>query len=358
MPQRKELSWSQLRVGLMVAIAIVVLVAGIFFISGRVGFFKSTYKLQAYFPSVEGLTEGAAVQLAGVPVGNVSWIRLSPYRDPNRAVAVTMKIDRRFANDIRSDSVASISTFGLLGESFVDITRGSESQGPIPAGGQVKTAAQADMKKIVQNANDVLTNMTALSAKLNDVTTQITNGKGTVGKLIYDPALYNELNDTATKMHNMMNEVAQGNGTLGELISNDELYRKLNATLDRANQMMDQIQHGNGTVAKLLNDPSAYDQLNQTMAQARELMANVNGGRGTLGKLVTDPQLYDRLNQVALNVDTVTGRMAKGEGSLGMLSTNSALYNNLTTSSQSLREFLDEFRKSPKKYLTLRLHIF
>lgn len=358
MPQRKEISWSQLRVGLMVAIAIVVLVVGIFFISGRVGFFKSTYKLQAYFPSVEGLTEGAAVQLAGVPVGNVSWIRLSPYRDPNRAVAVTMKIDRRFANDIRSDSVASISTFGLLGESFVDITRGSESQAPISASGQLRTAPQADMKKIVQNANDVLTNMTTLSSKLTDVTNQITTGKGTIGRLIYDPSLYNELNDSATKMHSMMNQVAAGRGTLGELVSNDELYRKLNNTLDRANQMMDQIQHGNGTVAKLLNDPSAYNNLNKTMAQARDLMANINGGKGTLGKLVTDPQLYNRLNQVAANVDTVTGRMAKGEGSLGMLSTNTALYSNLTESSQSLREFLDEFRKSPKKYLTLHLHVF
>ncbi|MGH9398628.1 MAG: MlaD family protein [Terriglobia bacterium] len=358
MPQRKEISWSQLRVGLMVAIALAVLVVGIFFVSGRVGFFQSRYKLQAYFPSVEGLTEGAAVQLAGVPVGNVSWIHLSPYRDPNRAVAVTLKIDRQFADDIRADSVASISTFGLLGESFVDITRGSESQAVIPAGGQVKTAQQADMKKIVQNANDVLSNMTDLSAKLNEVTSQITNGKGTVGKLIYDPALYNQLNDTATKMNNMIAQVSKGHGTLGELISNDALYRKLDSTLDRANQMMDQIQHGNGTLAKLLNNPAVFDNLNKTIMQAQDLVSNINQGKGTLGKLAKDPQLYDRFNQVAGNVDTITGRMAKGQGSLGMLSTNSALYNNLTESSQSLREFLDEFRKSPKKYLTLHLHIF
>ncbi|MDE3178117.1 MAG: MCE family protein [Acidobacteriota bacterium] len=358
MPSYKEVSWSQLRVGVMLAIAILVLVVGIFFVGGRVGFFQSRYKIEAYFPGVEGLTEGAAVQLAGVPVGNVSWIRLSPYQDPNRAVAVTMKIDRRFAGDIRADSVASITTFGLLGQSFVDITRGSQSQPQIPTGGLVKSVQQADMKRIVQNANDVLTNMTGLSSKLNEVSSQITNGKGTVGKLIYDPSLYNELNSTVSQMHSMMSKVSNGQGTLGELISNDELYHKIDNTLDRANQMMDQIQHGNGTVAKLLNDPSAYDNLNKTIVEARNLMTDVNAGKGTIGKLATDSQLYDRLNEIAGNVNTVTGRMAQGQGSLGMLSTNSALYNNLTESSASLREFLTEFRKSPKKYLTLRLHIF
>lgn len=358
MPQHSELSWRQLRVGVMVAVAIVVLVVGIFFISGRVGFFQSRYKLQAYFPEVEGLTEGAAVQLAGVPVGNVSWIRLSPYRDPNRAVAVTLKIDRRFAEDIRADSVASISTFGLLGQSFVDITRGSQSQPAVPPDGEVRTLQTADMKQIVQNANDVLQNLTGLSSKLTQVTSQITDGKGTVGKLIYDPSLYNRLDATVAEMQAMMTKVSHGQGTLGQLVNNDTLVNKLNATIDRANDMMNQIQHGNGTVAKLINDPSVYDNLNSTINQTRELLAGINEGHGTLGKLAKDPELYNRLNEITGNVNTITGRIVKGQGSLGLLSTNTTLYNNLSSSSQSLREFLDVFRKNPKKYLTLRLHIF
>ncbi|MGH9343478.1 MAG: MlaD family protein, partial [Terriglobia bacterium] len=358
MPQRKDLPWSQLRVGLMVAVALIILVVGLFFVSGHVGFFASQYRIEAYFPEAQGLQAGAAVQLAGVPVGSVSAIRLSPYKDPKRAVQVVMRIGRRYQPDIRADSVADIETAGLLGEGFVDITRGSDASTPIPPGGEVKTLQQADIKQVVQNANDVLTNLTDLSAKLNGVTNQITTGKGTVGKFIYDPTLYNRMDDTVAKLQALMDKVSHGKGTLGQLVSNGELYQKLNGTLDRANNMMDQIQHGNGTVGKLLNNPALYDNLDKTITEAKDLMTSINQGNGTLGKLAKDPQLYDRLNEVAGNFDTITGRMAKGQGSLGLLSTDTKLYNNLTDSSESLREFLDEFRKTPKKYLTLHVHIF
>lgn len=358
MPQRKDLTWSQLRVGTMVAVALLILVIGLFFVSGHVGFFASQYRLAAYFPDAQGLQAGAAVQLAGVPVGSVSDIRLSPYKDPKRAVLVVMRIGRRYEPDIRADSVASIETAGLLGEGFVNITRGSASQPQLEPGSNVQSRTTGDIKQIVQNANDVLTNLTDLSNKLNDVTNQITTGKGTVGKFIYDASLYNRMDKTIATVQQMLTKVSQGQGTIGQLVANDALYTKLNATVDRANAMMDQIQHGNGTVGKLLNDPSVYNNLDKTIAEAQTLVTNINQGNGTLGKLAKDPQLYNRLNAAAGNIDTVTGRMAKGEGSLGLLSTDSKLYNNLTESSESLREFLDEFRKTPKKYLTLHMHIF
>jgi len=57
-------------------------------------------------------------------------------------------------------------------------------------------------------------------------------------------------------------------------------------------------------------------------------------------------------------VDTLTARIDQGQGTLGKLSTDPTLYNNLSESSQSLKEFLAEFRKDPKKYLVIRLHIF
>jgi phospholipid/cholesterol/gamma-HCH transport system substrate-binding protein len=358
MPQRKELTWSQLRVGLMVAIALIILVVGIFLVSGRVGFFTSRYTLRAYFPEAQGLQEGAAVQLAGVPVGNVSGIRLSPYKEPKRAVQVVMKISRTFQDDIRGDSVASIETAGLLGEGFINITRGSAAQPQIAPGGEVATQPEADMKAVVQNANDVLLNLTNLSAKLNEVTSQITTGKGTVGRFIYDPSLYNRMNNMVGNLQDMMTKISQGQGTLGELVSNDQLYQKLNGTVDRANAMLDEMQKGNGTIAKLIKDPSLFDNFNKTITQAQDLMTSINAGQGTLGKLVKDRQLYDRVNRIAGNLDTVTGRMAQGQGSLGLLSTDTKLYNNLSESSQSLRDFLDQFRKNPKQYLTLRLHIF
>lgn len=358
MPQRKELTWKQLRVGLMVGIALLIFLIGIFFVSGQVGLLSGHFMLRAYFPEAEGLRNGGQVQLAGVPVGNVSQVGLSTSHDPSRAVKVVMKISNRFKNSIRADSIASIQTAGLLGESFVDITRGSASQPTLPPESEVKTENQPDIKDVVKNANDVLSNLTTLSSKLNDITNQITAGHGTIGKFIYDAALYNRLDKTVATLQNISNQIAEGHGTLGQLVSNDALYKKLDATLDHANQMIDQAQHGQGTMAKLLNDPALYDNLNKTVVQARTLMTNINQGKGTLGKLATDPKLYNQLDSVTDNIDTITARMAEGKGSLGKLSTDPTLYNNLSQSAVSLREFLTEFRKNPKKYLTLHLHIF
>jgi phospholipid/cholesterol/gamma-HCH transport system substrate-binding protein len=359
MPQRTEvMTWKQLRVGVTVGVALVITVAGIFLVSGEMGVLGGHYTIKAYFPEAEGLRSGAEVDVAGVPAGNVNRVYISKSRDPNHAVAVVMSIGRSYQNDIRTDSVATVQTAGLLGQSFVDISRGHPSHPVVRNGGVLAATEGPDIKQVVNNANDVLSNLTFLSAKLNDISNQITNGKGTIGKFIYSPALYNQMDATVSKLNTMLDKISQGQGTIGQLITNDTLANKLNSTLDRANQLMDQIQNGHGTLAKFMNDPSVYNNLNRDLAQANSLMTGIRNGQGTLGKFYKDPQLYDRLNQVAGNANTIAKRMATGKGSLGLLSTDTRLYNNLSASMQSLRDFLTEFKKNPRKYLTVRVKIF
>lgn len=358
MPQRRELKWTQLRVGVLVTISLILFAVGIFFISGSIGFFTRKYTLKTYFDTATGLRPGATVQLAGIPVGTVTDLHISKDSDPNRAVEVDMSVVKKVANDIRADSVATNTTAGLLGEAYVDISRGGPNQPPIPEGGEVKSESQADMKKIVQNTNDVISNLRVLSAKLNDITNTITAGQGTFGKLLYDPSLYNQVNQTAAELRQMVDEIHNGSGTLGKLFVDPTLYNRLNATIDRANGMIDTAEHGNGTIGKLMSDPSLYNNMNQTISKADAMIDHINQGQGTLGKLAKDPSLYNRLNDTVGHVESITARMDKGEGTLGMLSTDKTLYNNLAVSAQSLREFLTEFRQNPKKYLTLRLRIF
>lgn len=358
MPQRKDLKWSQLRVGIMVTVSVIVLAVGIFFISGQIGFLSRKYTLKTYFSSAGGLHEGAQVRVAGIPAGNVDSIRLSESSDPNRAVEVTLKIARRYEREIRADSEADQTTAGLLGDTYIDISRGSPGQPVVPPGGEVKSKEEKDIKQIVQNADDVISNLRVLSTKLNDITSEITAGKGTIGKFIYDPALYNHINGTVGHADQLVTNVAKGQGTIGKFMVDETVYNKTVAALDRVNQLVDEAQNGNGTLAKLLKDPSLYNNLNQTVERADLLMNNINQGQGTLGKLAKDQSLYNHLNDTMGHFDSIAARMDRGEGSLGMLSTNSKLYNDLSSSATSLREFLTEFRKSPRKYLTLHLRIF
>ena len=358
MPQRQRLNWAQLRVGTMVIISLAILAIGIFFISGQVGFFSRRYTLKAYISEAGGLREGAQVRLAGVAVGNIGKVQISPYPESARAVEIVMGVARTYQDQIRADSRASVATVGLLGESYVDITRGSPGQEVIADGGVLKTSEEADVKRVVQNANDVILNLRVLSAKLNDITGQIQSGKGSVGKLVYDQTLYNRLNNTTDHVERMVTRVEQGQGTLGKLLADETVYTTTLATLDRLNKVIDDMQHGPGSLAKFVSDPSVYNNLNHLVTQANSLVDNVNQGQGTLGKLAKDPQLYNRLNETFDHLNALSIRMDQGQGTLGKLSTDPTLYNNLSETSKSLRDFVTEFKKSPKKYLTLKVRIF
>ncbi len=358
MPQRQELKWTQLRVGAMVTVALILFGVGIFFISGSVGFLTRKYTLKTYFVSATGLRSGSQVQLAGIPVGTVTDVRISSFSDPNRAVEVKLSIAKKYQPEIRADSKASNATAGLLGEAYIDVSRGGPNQPTVPEGGVILSENAPDMKAVVQNANDVISNLRILSSKLNDITNEITSGEGTFGKLLYDPALYNQANQTLGELTQMVKEVHGGNGTLGKLFVDPSLYDKLNAAIDRANSLINTAEHGNGTLGKLINDPALYNNVNQTIAKADAMIEHINKGEGTLGKLARDPSLYNHLNDTVSHVESITARMDKGEGTLGAISTDKTLYNNLAVSAQSLREFLTEFRQNPRKFLTIRVKIF
>ncbi len=358
MPQQKQISWVQLRVGLLVIVSLTVLALAIFFISGQVSPFSRRYTLRTYFATAGGVREGTEVRLAGIPVGNVHRIHISSFTDPAKSVEIDLRISRRYQNEIREDSIASQETAGLLGESYIDISRGGAGQKILTNDGELMSQQTADIKAIVQNTNDVISNLRVLSTKLNDITGQIAEGKGTLGPLIYDQKLYNRIDQAVAHIQTMINNVQSGQGTLGKLLTDESFYQRMNSTLDSLNQFIADARSGKGSLGKFVSDPSVYDNVNKLTVRGNALMDKIESSQGTLGKLVNDPQLYDRVNSTVTHLDSITTRMDAGEGTLGKLSTDASLFNTLNASAKSLKEFLDEFRKDPKKYLTLRLHIF
>ncbi len=358
MPQRKQTSWRQLRVGTFVVISLIVLAVGIFFISGQVSFLTRHYTLKTYFPSAGDLRNGALVRLAGITVGNVNHIAISPFTDPDRAVEIDLSVATNYQKQIRSDSVATLQTVGLLGETYVDITRGTPPHPILNNGGVVQGETEPGMKEVVENANDVISNLRVLSAKLTDITTQIQHGQGSIGQLIYQDAFYKHLDKTVTEAQNLINQINAGHGTLGKLVTDETLYNKTVAAVDHLNQIVDEVQNGDGTLAKLIKDPELYNHLNRVASNANTMMDNINKGKGTLGKLATDPTLYNNINDTVQKVNVITTRIDQGQGTLGKLSTDPSLFESLNSSAKSLRDFLTEFRKNPRKYLTLHLHIF
>jgi hypothetical protein len=125
MAQRRSLAWTELRVGILVIASFLLLALAIFYVSGESGFLISKYKITCYFASANGLRKGGEVWLEGVTAGNVESVVISRQSDPNKAVEVEIKLDKKYQNIVRSDSQVTIETKGLLGDNIVEITRGS-----------------------------------------------------------------------------------------------------------------------------------------------------------------------------------------------------------------------------------------
>jgi phospholipid/cholesterol/gamma-HCH transport system substrate-binding protein len=359
LPSQKQLKWSQLKVGLTVTFASVVLAILLFLMSGTNGLFTKRITLYSYFDNASGLRVGAPVRLDGVDIGNVTSIRV--VRDPQEKltpVQVTMKVNTTYSFDLRRDSVTSLDTAGVLGETYLDIDSARATGLSAQTGDTLPTLVHPDFNEVVRSSESTLQNMDALLKRADRIMAFAESGKGSLGKLIYDPALYDRLNDTVKQFQGIVDQVAKGQGSLGALINSNDAYNKFLATLDKMNAVADDLQAGKGSAGKFLKDPSLYNNANDTIANIKEVTEDIKAGKGTLGKLTKDQELANKIDETIGKLDDLISQMQAGQGTVGKLLKDESLYNHLDATVQEAQQFIEAFRKDPKKYLSIKLHIF
>ena len=359
MPSQKQLKWSQLKVGLTVLVASITLAVLIFLMSGTGGLLTRKITIKSYFDNAGGLREGAPVRLAGVDIGNVTRIRVVSEPDKKLTpVEVTMKVNTQYRENLRADSVTSLSTAGVLGETYIDIDS-SQARGPEARSGAVlPTREHPDFNDVVRASQSTLQNLDALLKRVDRIIAFVESGQGSVGKLIYDPTLYDRLASTVNEFQNVVNQVSEGNGTIGKLISNDELYQKANATVDKLNAIIDDLNAGKGTAGKFLKDPTLYNNANDTVANVKKLTEDVNAGKGALGKLAKDQEFADKLQNTMNKLSALTDRLEAGQGTAGKLFSDPSLYNNADQMLVETRGLVKAIRENPKKSLTIHFKVF
>jgi phospholipid/cholesterol/gamma-HCH transport system substrate-binding protein len=350
MAQRKQLTWTELRVGLFVLAALFILAIAIFYVTGA-GILGPKYQLITYLPEVEGLQVGAPVRLDGVEIGSVQSIGLTPQpQDHMHNITLVLRIEKKFQGDVRTDSTASLITEGLLGNRYVTVKRGLhgtviQNKGILP-GGQ-----EPAMTELVQK-------FSSLSDQIGDILAKVNTGQGTLAKLLNDPSLYNHMNDTIANVDDVVSGVQRGEGSAGKLLKSDELYNKVDATLGDAHDVIAAVRQGQGTLGKLVYDPSMYDNTKKLMDNGNALLADVRAGKGTLGKLTTDDALYTNLKDASANFRDATAKMNSNEGTLGKFFSDPAFYDNFSGLAGDMRLMVSDFRQNPKKFLHVKLAVF
>ncbi len=340
-------------------VASITLAVLIFLMSGTGGFLSHKIILKSYFDNANGLRVGAPVRLSGVDIGNVTRIRVVENKERQLTpVEVMMKVSTTYHYGLRKDSVTLLSTAGVLGETYIDIDSSGAKEPEAHDGDVLRSREVPDFSDMVRSGQSTLQNMDALLKRLDRIIAFVESGQGSVGKLIYDPSLYNRLNTTVNEFQKLVNQVTEGNGTLGKLVSDDELYRKANATVDKLNALIDDLNAGKGTAGKLLKDPTLYNNANDTIANVKKLTDDVNAGKGALGKLAKDEEFAKKLQNTMSKLSDITDRLEAGEGSAGKLLKDPALYNNADQLLVETRTLVKAIRENPKKYLTIHFKLF
>ncbi len=361
MPSQQEVRWSQLKVGLIVLIATIVLVTLLFLMtsSSGIGIFSHKVTITTYFENSAGVKEGAPVNLEGVTIGTVRSV--SVVSNPERKltpVRVIMRINEKNAQDIKKDSKASLTTIGVLGDTVVDINSQFAVGPPVQDGDELKTLETPSLTDVVKASQGTIESLNVILAKMNSIVDNLQSGKGSIGQLINNPDLYNKLNNTIDELHKMTVTLNSNQGSIGRLINDDELYNRINSTVGRLDSISASLDSGKGTAGKLLKDETLYNNLNSTIAHANSLLAEADAGKGGLGLLTKDPKFRDQLSDTLTQVDTLVKGVNEGRGTLGKLATDDQAYTNVNKLLTESTNLVTAIRSNPKKYLTIHMKIF
>lgn len=310
------------RVGALIAVGLAVICFAIFSIGRGSRILHHTGSIEAHFHRINGLQTGAPVALAGVNIGGVRSISFpaDPHAD---YVIVKMWIIDDDLPRVRSDAVAMISTMGLLGDKYIEITGGDPQSGSLAPGAVLASQDPMDLQALLQKqgAENMIDNVMAISQSLKSILESIDKGHGILAELIKgSPAsstppltladlrtTFDHMNKLAVEIDALLNKVNHGQGLAGAMVSDrndgkallDKVESAATAMKDTAlklSALVDRFNSGNGAVQRLLSDQQYANQLlgnmQTSLADMKDILRKIDAGQGSVGLAVNDPSLY------------------------------------------------------------------
>ncbi len=394
MPRNQsKLSFKQLRVGIFLIAALLVLGFFILNSSGDFNPFEKKLRLKARFITGDGLHPNAEVQLAGISIGKVESVKfLLPDSGSEERVeaefAVVEELEGRPINElIRTDSTAQLVATSVLGnEKIINITPGSVKGAQVVEGTILESSTPVSINQLTATGDDLLRQIKGLAVPVNEILNKANRGEGTLGRVVNDESLYQNLDETVNEAKTMMSKlqttlekVNRGDGSAGRFLNDPELYNSLNRTVSQLELISSDIKAGRGTAGKFVTDEALYDDARGAIADLRVSVGKINAiaddltaGKGTAGKFLKDEQLYDqardtlaKFNSTAARLDTFIADAQARKGTIGRLVTDETLYNSINSTASNINQFSSEtskliydFRQNPKKFLRIKLSLF
>jgi phospholipid/cholesterol/gamma-HCH transport system substrate-binding protein len=356
-PKTKEKS---LRVGFLVTFAAIIAMVGLFFIGSEQKIFARKQEYAVRLDNVTGLAQGNPVKISGVTVGVIRDINL-PIDPKKKDVDITLMVDKKYADRIRTDSRARLKKLGLLaGDSYIDISPGSPRFEALKAGANIPAARQTNVDQLISSGEDLVDNFVQISYSLKNVLGRVDRGEGLLGEITTAPDTKQRITDTflttLNKTNAILSHVESGKGTVGRFVYDDKYGEELTGSLAQAarslqavtSSVQNSFEKGEGMLPALLHDPegkkAVYDLVenlrttsgnlatfttnmqagqgllprlmndkayaDQSLAeftglvrQLNEAVSKINTGNGTAGKLINDPAVYESINDILIGIN-------------------------------------------------------
>jgi phospholipid/cholesterol/gamma-HCH transport system substrate-binding protein len=306
MKRSSFITWDQLKVGVLLLVSLLIIVVAVIKLGEAGNLFGKRYRLVSFVANASGLNVGGPVSVAGKLAGSIKRIDfLAPDMDTTRNLRLEIEVNTSMRDQVRADSRAKIKTMGLLGDKVFDISPGTPKYRPLHEGDTLLITPSIDYEAVVQQASGAINEVVGLTHDLKKVTAGITAGQGTLGQLVTNRQLYDQLTATLARSSALMARLENPKGTIGRLLDDPQLYYSLNRTIASADSVISQISAGNGSMGKLLRDDTLYVHLVSIVSRADSLVNTMSSGKGTMQKLFTDQQLYDELVKTVTELNRV-----------------------------------------------------
>jgi len=338
-------------VGFVLFVATVVVIASLFVVGDGKRFFTSQAQYQVALPSAGNLKAGSKVSLGGVIAGSIQRVDFSEDLGSSEVI-VTLSIDRGYRERIREDSIAYLESQGLLGDAILYIKLGTADSPVQPIGSTIRFKERAMLDTLA--GEEIRQGTTDLIRNISQVLDDMTKGQGTLGQLLKNPDLYNNINSFTQSLASVTQKVDQisqsldvltsqlkdRKGTLGQLFFSEETAKDFSSaltdasrTLGNLREMTDTMKAGRGSIGKLLAQDDLHDTARKTldeMARAAsridDLVTKAESSGSIIGRALLDrdtgnafADMVGRLERSAASLEKVLAMVERGEGSLGML---------------------------------------
>jgi phospholipid/cholesterol/gamma-HCH transport system substrate-binding protein len=272
---------------------LLIFMIAIFVIGSKQNMFSSTFKLNSVFANVSGLNEGSSVSFAGIKIGIVEKLRIKSGSE----VLVEMSLDKKVYDFVKKDSKVSIISEGLVGNKIIEISAGTASAQSVRDGDILESVKPVSMEDIMQNLKTITNNAIVISEDISSIIDKVDNGEGTMGQLINNSNLYDNLDSTFVS-------IGRNSSNINKVVLS--LSGAINAVTGNINSLTHDVERVTTNLADITD--------------------KMNSSKSIVGTLLTDTVFANNLKEMIQNARVTTKYLEKG--ALGLSENMEALKHN------------------------------